>query len=56
MKTNIYFKLISLVFCILIFSCNEDRIGENEFGSIKGTVVASGTNKKGVPQPIESIL
>jgi len=38
-----YFKLLGLVL-VLLFSCNEDRIGENEFGSIKGTVVASGTN------------
>ena len=44
MKTNIYFKLISLVFCILIFSCNEDRIDEDELGIITGKVVAYGNN------------
>lgn len=39
-----YFKLLGVSLLVLLFSCNEDRIGENEFGSIKGTVVASGTN------------
>lgn len=40
---KIYFILMG-VLLVLLFSCNEDRIGENEFGSIKGTVVATGTN------------
>ncbi|WP_084677514.1 carboxypeptidase-like regulatory domain-containing protein [Altibacter lentus] len=38
-----FFKYIG-VFLILLFSCNEDRIGENDLGTIKGTVVASGSN------------
>ena len=41
--SRIYFKLLG-VLLVLLFACNEDRIGENEFGSIKGTVVASGNN------------
>ncbi len=37
-------KLIGVVL-ILLFSCNEDKISENEFGTLKGQVVASGTNE-----------
>lgn len=33
---------------LLLFSCNENKIGENEFGTLKGTVVASGSN---IPLP-----
>jgi hypothetical protein len=34
----------------LITSCNEDRIGEFDFGTIQGTVVATGTNT-----PLENV-
>ncbi|QIE60541.1 carboxypeptidase regulatory-like domain-containing protein [Rasiella rasia] len=33
-----------LVLVLALFSCNEDRIGEDDTGSVSGTVVASGTN------------
>ena len=42
--SNTYLKWIGLVVFALLFSCNEDRIGENDFGSIRGTVVSSGNN------------
>lgn len=42
-KININFKLISLLLLIL-FSCSEDRIGENTIGIIKGRVVSAGDN------------
>ena len=38
-----YFKLIA-VFIILLSSCNEDRIGEFNYGAIEGKVVSEGTN------------
>ncbi|PKA82214.1 carboxypeptidase family protein [Ulvibacter sp. MAR_2010_11] len=44
-----YVKLVG-VLLILLFSCNEDRIGENEYGIIKGTVVAVGSNT-----PLENV-
>ncbi|MBZ0327228.1 MAG: carboxypeptidase-like regulatory domain-containing protein [Altibacter sp.] len=44
-----YIKLIGVLF-ILLFSCNEDRVGENEYGIIKGKVVATGTN-----MPLENV-
>lgn len=42
-----YFKLIA-VFIILLSSCNEDRIGEFNYGTIEGKVVSEGAN---VPIP-----
>ena len=39
-----YLKFIGLLL-ILLVSCNEDRISENNFGTIKGKVVAEGTNE-----------
>ncbi len=44
-----YLKLIG-VLLILLFSCNEDKIGENDFGTIKGNVVAAGNN-----MPLENV-
>ena len=38
-----YFKLIA-VFIILLSSCNEDRIGEFNYGTIEGKVVSEGAN------------
>ncbi len=38
-----HIKLVCILLLVLV-SCNEDRIGENEFGIIKGKVVAEGTN------------
>ena len=38
-----YIAFVSLAF-LLMFSCNENKIGENEFGTLTGTVVASGSN------------
>ncbi|WP_347372938.1 carboxypeptidase regulatory-like domain-containing protein [Aequorivita sp. Q41] len=50
MKGNLtYIKLLS-VFLILLVSCNEDRINENDFGIIQGKVVAEGTNA-----PLENV-
>jgi len=43
-QSKIYFKLIGVLIGVFLFSCNENRIGENEFGMIKGTVVVSGSN------------
>jgi len=43
-QSKIYFKLMGVLVGVLLFSCNENRIGENEFGMIKGTVVVSGSN------------
>jgi hypothetical protein len=44
MKANrTYITLVGLLL-ILLFSCNEDRIGENDYGIIKGTVVSMGNN------------
>ena len=39
-----YIKFVG-IFLILLVSCNEDRINENDFGSITGKVVAEGTNE-----------
>ncbi len=44
-----YIKLLG-VFLILLVSCNEDRINENDFGTIQGKVVAEGTNA-----PLENV-
>ena len=44
-----YIALIATTF-LLLFSCNEDKIGENEFGTLKGKVVASGSNA-----PLENV-
>lgn len=43
-RSKIYLKWIGVLVLVLLFSCNEDRIGINDFGMIKGTVVVSGTN------------
>ncbi|MEM7187385.1 MAG: carboxypeptidase regulatory-like domain-containing protein, partial [Bacteroidota bacterium] len=45
--SSIYFTLLGMLLVVL-FACNEDRIDEGQFGTIKGTVVASGSN---VPLP-----
>jgi hypothetical protein len=55
-----YFKLIA-VFIILLSSCNEDRIGEFNYGAIEGKVVSEGTNlpipnPRVSPQPITSTV
>ena len=43
---NIFKYLVLIAASLLIvFSCNEDKIDENEFGSLKGKVVASGSNE-----------
>ena len=39
-----YIKIVGVLFLVLI-SCNEDRIGDNEFGTITGKVVAMGSNE-----------
>lgn len=44
-----YIKLLG-IFLILLVSCNEDRINENDFGTITGKVVAEGTNA-----PLENV-
>ncbi len=44
-----YIKLLG-IFLILLVSCNEDRISENDFGTIKGKVVMEGTNA-----PLENV-
>ena len=44
-----YIALIATTF-LLLFSCNEDKIGENQFGTLKGKVVASGSNA-----PLENV-
>jgi hypothetical protein len=44
-----YIALITTTF-LLLFSCNEDKIGENEFGTLNGKVVAAGTN-----EPLENV-
>ena len=44
MKGFLNIKFFGVVL-ILLFSCNEDKINENEFGTLKGQVVASGTNQ-----------
>lgn len=44
-----YIKFIA-VLLILLVSCNEDRISENDFGSITGKVVVQGTNT-----PLENV-
>jgi Tol biopolymer transport system component len=50
MKGSIkYIALITTVF-LLLFSCNENKIDENEFGTLNGKVVASGTN-----EPLENV-
>lgn len=47
--SRIYIKLLGvMMLLVFVFACNEDRIGEGQFGSIKGTVVAAGSN---VPLP-----
>jgi len=43
-QSKIYFKLIGALVVVLLISCNENRIGENDFGTIRGTVVVSGSN------------
>lgn len=44
MKRSLYFiGFISMAF-LLMYSCNEDKIGENEFGTLTGKVVVSGSN------------
>jgi len=43
-QSKIYFKLIGVLVVVLLISCNENRIGENDFGMIRGTVVVSGSN------------
>jgi hypothetical protein len=44
-----YLYLIGVLF-VLLFSCNEDRVGENEYGVIKGKVVVMSTN-----MPLENV-
>ena len=44
MKKNLKFIKLIGIFLILLTACNEDRIGENDYGGITGKVVASGTN------------
>jgi Tol biopolymer transport system component len=45
MKSTLkYLVLIAAAF-LFVFSCNEDKIGDNEFGRLTGKVVASGTNE-----------
>jgi len=44
MKATHLYIVISFLFVLSLFSCNEDRVGEDDTGSIKGTVVAKGTN------------
>lgn len=50
MRRFLNVKLIGVVALLLVFSCNEDKIGENEFGTLKGTVVAAGSNT-----PLENV-
>ncbi|QNJ96794.1 hypothetical protein ALE3EI_0204 [Constantimarinum furrinae] len=47
--TKIFYISVGMLL-ILFTSCNEDRIGEFDFGTIQGTVVASGTNT-----PLENV-
>ncbi len=46
MKTgkNIIYAWFGVFLTVLLFSCNEDRIGENDYGTIKGKVVITGNN------------
>ncbi|MCW5519261.1 carboxypeptidase regulatory-like domain-containing protein [Aureitalea sp. L0-47] len=44
-----YIAFVSLAF-LLVYSCNEDKIGENEFGTLTGKVVVSGSNA-----PLENV-
>ena len=44
-----YLKLLCLLLVVLV-GCNEDRIDENDFGSITGKVVKEGTN-----EPLENV-
>ena len=50
MKTQFTFIKIIGVFLILLTACNEDRIGENDYGSITGKVVSFGSN-----EPLENV-
>ncbi|NNJ80927.1 MAG: carboxypeptidase regulatory-like domain-containing protein, partial [Flavobacteriaceae bacterium] len=43
-RTFKYIALIVTAF-LFVFSCNEDKIGEDEFGALKGKVVAAGSNE-----------
>ena len=47
MKRNTTYYFSIAVLFVLLFSCNENRIGEDETGVIRGQVVANGTN---IPQ------
>lgn len=44
MKTKFTFIKLIGIFLILLTACNEDRISENDLGSITGKVVAAGSN------------
>lgn len=50
MKGSLTYRILLGVFLILLVSCNEDRISENDFGTIKGKVVMQGTNT-----PLENV-
>ena len=40
-----YLMWTSVLLLVFTFSCNEDRVSEFQFGSIKGRVVEKGTNR-----------
>ncbi len=44
MKDRILYISVFLTLIVGMFSCNEDRIGEDDTGAISGTVVAAGSN------------
>lgn len=44
MKDRILYISVFLTLMVGMFSCNEDRIGEDDTGAISGTVVAAGSN------------
>lgn len=44
MKKKITYIIAIFSILFLAIACNEDRVGEDDTGSIKGTVVASGSN------------
>lgn len=45
-----YIKLLCLLLVVVLVGCNEDRINENDFGTITGKVVIEGTN-----EPLENV-
>jgi hypothetical protein len=45
MKSTLKYLALIIAAFLFVFSCNEDKIGEDEFGSLKGKVVAAGTNE-----------